>query len=345
MTHIFVIAEAGVNHNGSESLALELVDAAAAAGADAVKFQTFSADRLVAKGTAKADYQTRAGVGGDQHEMLRKLELSAQAHERIALRCVHRGIEFMSTPFDEEAALMLLALGMRRIKVPSGEITNTPFLRWLARRQVPLIVSTGMAALHEVVTATAAIKSVWVSEPATFPPQVPPLTVLHCTSNYPAAVDDVNLRAMATLAQATGLPVGYSDHTLGIAVATAAAALGATVIEKHFTLDTAMAGPDHAASLTLAELSALVGAVRDVQKCLGSSIKAPTESEMPIRALVRRSIALKRDMAAGTAIGATDLEMLRPGTGLPPGDLASVVGRRLRVDLPTGHLLAWADFS
>jgi N,N'-diacetyllegionaminate synthase len=310
-----------------------------------VKFQTFSADRLVAKGTAKADYQTRAGVSGDQHEMLRKLELSEQSHQRIAARCVQQNIEFMSTPFDEEAALMLLGLGMRRIKVPSGEITNIPFLQWLAGRGVPLIVSTGMASLDEVVSASTAIQEVWSANPATRPDGATALTILHCTSNYPAAVSDVNLNAMATLAKATGLPIGYSDHTLGISVATAAAALGATVIEKHFTLDPEMAGPDHAASLTPTELSNLVRAVRDVEHCLGSSIKAPTENELPIRALVRRSIALKHALAAHTSLAADDLVMLRPGTGLPPGQLHAVIGRSLREAQPAGHLLSHSDLE
>jgi N,N'-diacetyllegionaminate synthase len=343
MSSIFIIAEAGVNHNGDEQLALELVDLAARCGADAVKFQTFSADRLVARGTAKADYQIRAGVEGDQHSMLRSLELSAEAHRRIAQHCALRGIEFMSTPFDEDAATMLLDLGMKRIKVPSGEITNLPFLRWLAGRGVPLIVSTGMATLDEVHQAVDTIDRAWTA--ATKPGGPEPLTLLHCTSNYPASLEDVNLRAMRTMADATGLPVGYSDHTLGITVATAAAALGATVIEKHFTVDTTLPGPDHAASLTPSELAEFVRAVRDVQRCLGAALKQPTPSEMPIRELVRRSVALARDVAEGTVLRREDLVMLRPGTGIAPAQLDELAGRRMRVARPGGHLLDWLDLE
>ncbi len=343
MTDVFIIAEAGVNHNGDEQLALELVDVAARCGADAVKFQTFSADLLVARGTATADYQARAGMEGDQHSMLRKLELSTEAHRRVAQRCSLRGIEFMSTPFDEQAAMMLIELGVRRIKVPSGEITNLPFLRRLAGTGKPLIVSTGMATLEEVHEAVHTIEAVWTK--GSRPAAQDPLTLLHCTSNYPAALEDVNLRAMCTMAEATGLPVGYSDHTLGISVTTAAAALGARVIEKHFTLDTNMPGPDHAASLTPGELADLVRAVRDVQRCLGSPLKQPTAAEMPIRALVRRSVTLSHDVAAGTVLRPEDLILLRPGSGIEPARLEAVEGKRLRRAQAAGHLLEWSDFE
>jgi N,N'-diacetyllegionaminate synthase len=322
---------------------LELVDVAARCGADAVKFQTFSADKLVARGTAKAAYQQRETGDGDQHSMLKSLELSDAAHRRIAEHCALRGIEFMSTPFDEDAARLLLSLGMKRIKVPSGEITNLPFLRFLAQQRVPLIVSTGMADMDEIDAAVATVRETWTNAGATLGADA--LTVLHCTSNYPAAFGDVNLRAMQTIAERIGVPVGYSDHTLGTAVSIAAVARGARVIEKHFTLDRGLAGPDHAASLSPDELAALVASVRAVEQSLGSDIKAPTAAELPIRALVRRSVTLTRDVAQGQALSRADLTLLRPGTGITPAELDQAIGRRLRRALPAGHTLSWSDLD
>lgn len=344
MNPVFIIAEAGVNHNGDEALALELVDIAARCGADAVKFQTFSADKLVSKGTAKASYQSRQTGDGDQHSMLRALELSEATHRRLVQRCAEQGIEFMSTPFDEAAADMLVALGMRRIKVPSGEITNLPFLRYLAATRLPMILSTGMAEMDEIRVAIATVRETWQRVGA---PQGPSqaLTVLHCTSNYPAQPEDVNLRAMASIAQACQIPVGYSDHTLGLAVSTAAVALGATVIEKHFTIDTGLAGPDHAASLTPTQLEALVQSIRTVERCLGSPEKRPTASELPIRALVRRSVTLAADLPAGHALQPSDLLLLRPGTGIAPAALQDIPGRRLARALPAGTTLQWSDLA
>ncbi len=341
MNKVFIIAEAGVNHNGIQEMALELVDIAADCGADAVKFQTFSADKLVLKGTAKAAYQRQGTGEGDQHALLKTLELSPETHRRLVQRCADRGIEFMSTPFDEEAAEMLLSLGMRRIKVPSGEITNLPFLRFLATKGKPLIVSTGMADMDEIHAAVSQIRKVWHSLGVELGPDA--LTVLHCTSNYPAEFSDVNLRAVNTIAQGTGLPVGYSDHTRGIAVSTAAVALGATVIEKHFTIDNSLPGPDHAASLDPRELAALVASIRAVEQCLGSAVKAPTVSELPIRSLVRRSVTLVRDLKEGETIKLEDLALLRPGTGIPPSDLEQVQGKHAVRFLPAGTTLRWAD--
>jgi N,N'-diacetyllegionaminate synthase len=226
---VFIIAEAGVNHNGDADRALAMVDAAKAAGADAVKFQTFSADKLAAPGAEKADYQKRETGEGNQHAMLKALEMSEALHDRLIARCREVGVEFMSTPFDEEAADFLVGAGMARIKVPSGEIVNHPFLRHLAAKDRPLIVSTGMATLEEIREAVAVIAETRATHGFTAP-MAEAVTILHCTSNYPAAPSDVNLRAMRTIGEATGLPVGYSDHTLGLAVSTAAVALGATVI-------------------------------------------------------------------------------------------------------------------
>ena len=338
----FVIAEAGVNHNGSDDLALELVDKAALCGADAVKFQTFSADKLVRPGADKAEYQKQATGGGDQHSMLKQLEMSEALHHRLFERCAERGIEFMSTPFDEAAADFLVALGMRRIKVPSGEITNHPFLRFLAAKDLPLILSTGMATLAEILEAVEVLRAQRQAL-GLVRPLAEVLTILHCTSNYPAAPGDVHLRAMHTIAEATGLPVGYSDHTLGVAVSTAAVALGATVIEKHFTLDKNLPGPDHQASLSIEELAQMIGQIRAVEQALGRPEKQPTPSELPVRALVRRSVTTRQGLAAGATLSEPDLCLLRPGTGIEPKDMASLVGRRLKTAVPAGTTLQWSD--
>lgn len=338
----FIIAEAGVNHNGDDELALQLVDTAARCGADAVKFQTFSADKLVRPGAAKAAYQERATGAGDQHAMLKALEMSEALHHRIVARCAAVGIEFMSTPFDAEAADFLLGLGMRRIKVPSGELTNDPFLAFLAAKGVPLIVSTGMATLAEIVHAVEVIDRARRTAGHTGP-LAEVVTILHCTSNYPAQCSDVNLRAMRSIAEATNLPVGYSDHTLGLAVSTGAVALGACVIEKHFTLDANMPGPDHKASLTPEELSSLVRQIRDIEQAMGSATKAPTASELPIRELVRRSVTLRRDVAAGSVLARGDLVLLRPGDGITPSELDHVPGRVARHFLAAGTTLQWQD--
>jgi len=340
----FVIAEAGVNHNGSDELALQLVETAARCGADAVKFQTFSADKLVRPGAEKAAYQKSATGDGDQHSMLKQLEMSPELHRRLVARCAELGIEFMSTPFDEEAADFLLALGMKRIKVPSGEITNHPFLRFLAAKNVPLIVSTGMATLEEVEEAVAVI-SAERTRLALTQPLAEMLSILHCTSNYPAAAADVNLRAMQTLAQACAVPAGYSDHTLGVAVSTAAVALGAVIIEKHFTLDKTLPGPDHQASLSPEELRQMIEQIRSVEQALGSAVKAPTPSELPVRALVRRSVTSRRDLAAGAVLTADDVCLLRPGTGIPPKSLEQALGRTMAHAVPAGTTLAWSDLA
>jgi len=340
----FVIAEAGVNHNGSDDLAIQLVDTAASCGADAVKFQTFTADKLVRRGVAKAAYQQAATGEGDQHSMLAALELTEAMHRTLFDRCVLRGIEFMSTPFDEDAADFLDALGMRRIKIPSGEITNHPFLRHLARKDVPLILSTGMATLAEIEDATAVIRAERAAA-GLWRPLAEMLTVLHCTSNYPAAFGDVNLRAMRTIADAIQVPVGYSDHTLGIAVSTAAVALGATVIEKHFTLDKAMPGPDHKASLAPEELAAMIVQIRGVEQALGDPRKQPTAAELPVRELVRRSVTSSRDLAAGEPLQPGDVCLLRPGIGIPPSDLDLVIGRELKRPVLAGTTLHWSDFT
>jgi N,N'-diacetyllegionaminate synthase len=334
---VFIIAEAGVNHNGDAERALDMVATAAGAGADAIKFQTFSAEKLVGPKADKAAYQKRETGEGGQMAMLKALEMSEDLHVRLIARCAECGIEFMSTPFDEAAADFLIGLGMKRIKIPSGELTNHPFLRFLAAKDLPLILSTGMADMAEVEEAVAVIASVR--------PGAGRLTVLHCTSNYPAALDEVNLRAMNAIAARTGMPVGYSDHTLGSEVAVAATALGARVIEKHFTLDRTLPGPDHRASLEPGELKAMIAQIRGVELALGSDVKAPSPAELEVRGVARRSVTAARDLAAGTTLGEGDLILLRPATGIAPRHLDELAGRTLQRAVEAGTPLAWEDLA
>lgn len=270
--------------------------------------------------------------------------MSQSLHQRLFARCTELGIEFMSTAFDDESLDFLVALGIKRIKVPSGEITNAPLLRHMASKGLPLIVSTGMAELDEVVAAIGIIRT--ERENRGFAePLSDIVTILHCTSNYPAESADVNLRAMNTMARTTGLPVGYSDHTLGLAVSTGAVALGARVIEKHFTLDSELPGPDHRASLEPDQLAALVWQIRDIEQALGSDIKAPTSSELPVRDLVRRSVTAVRAINAGVAIAREDLALMRPGTGIPPVNLENVIGRKSARAIAAGETLVWSDLA
>jgi N,N'-diacetyllegionaminate synthase len=276
--------------------------------------------------------------------MLKQLEMSEALHHKLLARCGELGIEFMSTPFDEEAADFLVGLGVRHIKIPSGEITNHPFLAHLAAKNLPIILSTGMAALDEIREAIEVIQ-LTRRQHGFAAPLESMLTVLHCTSNYPAALEDVNLRAMTTIAQATGLPVGYSDHTAGTTVSIAAVAMGATVIEKHFTLDRNLPGPDHKASLEPDEMADLVARIREVERALGSPIKQPNASELPVRELVRRSVTLVRSVAAGQAIAREDVALMRPGNGIAPKGLAAVIGRRAARDIEGGVTLQWSDLA
>lgn len=305
-----VIAEAGVNHNGDLELARALIDAAADAGADLVKFQTFRADRLATAAAAKAHYQVASSGGESQQEMLRRLELNEEAHHALHVHCADRGVTFFSTAFDLESLEFLAGLGLDRFKIPSGEITNLPYLERTARLGKPVILSTGMATLDEVGAAIGALEKSGLPRTA--------LTVLHCTTEYPAPIDSVNLRAMLTLRDAFGVAVGYSDHTLGIEVAIAAVALGATVIEKHLTLDRSLAGPDHRASLEPAELKAMVRAIRNVETALGTGLKQPSPGEMSNRAAARKSLVAARPIAAGESFDERNLAVKRPGTGVSP---------------------------
>lgn len=326
----FVIAEAGVNHNGDLDLAMQLVDAAAAAGADAVKFQTFRTEQLMTSSAPKAAYQERAtGTEGTQSDMIRALELSEDAHRTLLARCEERGIVFLSTPFDEASADLLTELGVPLFKTGSGELTSLSLLRHIARKKRPMIVSTGMANIGEVEAALGAIHAEGNRDVA----------VLHCVSSYPAPTEDVNLRAMDTMRRAFDVPVGYSDHTLGAEIAIAAVALGACIIEKHLTMSCALPGPDHQASMEPAELTAMVSALRRVEAALGDGRKRPRACEENTAAVARRSLVSRVSIPAGAEVTDAMLVLKRPGTGVPPSAARWIVGRTARVDIAADTLL------
>jgi len=350
-----VIAEAGVNHNGSLENALALVDAAAAAGADVVKFQSFRAGKLVTANAPKADYQVvNTGEGGSQLAMLAKLELSASDHHALVKRARERGIRFMSTAFDAESLDFVATLDMPAVKIPSGDITCAPLLLQAARLGRPLIVSTGMSTIADIEDALGVIAFglTQSSEPASRRDFAAArasedgqralgarVTLLHCVTQYPSPPESVNLRAMRTIAETFGLPVGYSDHTLGIDVALAAVALGAVVIEKHFTLDQRMPGPDHRASLEPQELGRMVSGIRIIERSLGSERKAPAAEEMPNLAVARRSLVATRDIARGEIFTQDMLVAKRPGTGISPLDLWDLIGTAATRDYVTDEMI------
>jgi N-acetylneuraminate synthase/N,N'-diacetyllegionaminate synthase len=328
---IFIIAEAGVNHNGDLRMAKRLVDAAKGCGADAVKFQSFKAERIASRHAALAEYQKRSVRGDSQLEMIRRLELDEEAHRVLFSYCRKERIQFLSTPFDEGSADLLERLGVKAFKLPSGEITNKGLLEHVARKRKPLYLSTGMSTLAEVRAAVGWIRAAGG----------PSLTLLHCVTEYPAPAREINLRAMKTLSDAFGLPVGYSDHTMGIEVPTAAAALGATVIEKHFTLDRLLPGPDHKASLEPPEFAAMVRAIRSVEAALGDGIKRPAPCERKNIAIARKSLVAAADLERGHVLRPEDLLAKRPGTGISPADLGRILGRTLRMALRADGVLAW----
>jgi N,N'-diacetyllegionaminate synthase len=326
----FVIAEAGVNHNGDLELARELVRIAARTGADAIKFQTFSADRLVTASAAKAEYQVdRTGSDESQHDMLKRLELSADDHRRLMADCKGEGILFLSSAFDEASADLLDELGVVAYKVPSGEITNLPYLRHLATKGRPLIVSTGMSTMDEVSAAMAAIQAT----------REVPVVLLHCVSLYPSPPEAANLHAMAAMRAEFDVPVGYSDHTEGIWISLAAVALGANMIEKHLTKDRGLAGPDHEASLEPAAFSSMMEGIREVEASLGDGVKRPLPEEAATAAAARKSVVAATNIPAGTAIRRDMLAVMRPGTGLPPDRLDWVVGRKARRPIASGSAI------
>lgn len=321
MSKAFIIAEAGVNHNGNMETARKLIDVAAAAGADAVKFQTFKAENLVCSNACKADYQLETtNQDESQLEMLKKLELTAQMHEQLIDYCGQKEIMFLSTAFDRESLCYLMELGLPVIKIPSGEIRNYPLLREAGKAKKKIILSSGMSTLNEVKDAVQVLREYGSDD----------ITVLHCNTEYPTPYSDVNLQAMLTLREELGIPVGYSDHTRGIEIPIAAAALGATVIEKHFTLDRNMEGPDHKASLEPDELRAMIRAIRNMESALGSGKKEPSESEKKNIAIVRKSIVAKCDIEAGGLFTEENLAIKRPGTGISPMRWNQVVGQRAK---------------
>lgn len=316
-----IIAEAGVNHNGSATMARRMVDAAADSGADYIKFQTFRAESIVNRTARQADYQAaNTGRRESQYEMLKRLELGFDDFRGLNSYCREKGTGFLSTPFDLASVDFLAGLGLDYLKIPSGEITNLPYLRRVARSGLPVIMSTGMCSLGEVDDAMDAL----VREGMT----TDRIVLLHCTTEYPTPMADVNLRAMETLGKRFGTRVGYSDHTRGTEVAIAAVAMGAAVIEKHFTLDRSLPGPDHVASLTPDELKQMVAAIRNIELAMGSGEKKITESERRNIEVARKSIVASRDIAAGEILNEDNLSVKRPGTGVSPMKWDAVVGRR-----------------
>lgn len=330
----FLIAEAGVNHNGDPALAHRLIDVAADAGADAVKFQTFRSEQLISVGAPKAAYQRKAtGSSESQLEMIKELELSFDDFAALQDHCTQRGLVFLSTPFDHDSVAFLDRLPVPAIKVPSGEITNFPLLAHIARCTKPVILSTGMATLQEVAEALDVLG----------PAEDQGIAILHCVSSYPTDPADANLNAMETMRVAFGHPVGWSDHTTGCDIAFAAVALGAAVVEKHFTLDTSLPGPDHRASLDPRQLTELVRGMRRVEAALGDGEKRPRPCEADTRDVARRSLFLCHDLAAGSTITAGTLSALRPAGGIGPNELEQVLGRKAARSLKAGDMIAWAD--
>ncbi len=328
----YIIAEAGVNHNGSLAMAKQLVDVASEAGANAVKFQTFKADNLVSKSAQKADYQKQTTNAEEtQHEMIKKLELDRAAHIELIAYCKAKSIEFLSTPFDHDSIELLHELGLTTFKIPSGEITNLPYLRHIGSLNKQIILSTGMANLGEIETALQALTQAGTKREN--------IIILHANTEYPTPMQDVNLKAMQTLGRAFDLPYGYSDHTNGIEVPIAAVALGATVIEKHFTLGKTLPGPDHKASLEPDELVAMVSAIRNIELALGSPIKQPSPSESKNKTIARKSLVARTAIKQGEAFTEANLTVKRPGTGMSPLRWDDIIGTKAKRDYKEDELI------
>ena len=318
MTHVFIIAEAGVNHNGDPSLAKKLIDEAVLAGVDAVKFQTFRAETLVSKSAKKAAYQKNTTSKEEsQYDMLKKLELDYDIHEELMDYAQERGVMFLSSAFDLESLDLLADLGIELFKIPSGEITNLPYLKKVAKTGKKLILSTGMSTLSDIDKALEVLRKNGAVD----------ITVLHCNTEYPTPMADVNLKAMNSIQDAFKVPVGYSDHTLGIEVPIAAVAMGAIMIEKHFTLDKTMEGPDHQASLEPRELATMVQAIRNLEVALGDGVKRLTKSEEKNINIARKSIVAKTAIYEGEVFSDKNLTIKRPGTGLSPMEWDNIIGK------------------
>lgn len=336
MSKTLIIAEAGVNHNGSMEMARKLIDAAADSGADYVKFQTFKTEKLVTTAAAKAAYQIENTSNNDsQFEMLKKLELSEDQHRELIAYCKQKNIRFLSTAFDLESIDLLNSLNIQLFKIPSGEITNLPYLEKIGSLGKQVILSTGMCVMSEIEEAMSVLVKAGTSRND--------ISVLHCTTDYPTLLKDVNLRAMTGIQKTLNVPVGYSDHTLGIEVAIAAVAMGAVVIEKHFTLDRTLPGPDHKASLEPAELKAMVTAIRNIEKALGTADKQPTEREEKNMLVARKSIHTSGKLSKGTVLSEKNLSMKRPGDGISPMKMKELVGKKLKKDVEEDHKLSWED--
>jgi N,N'-diacetyllegionaminate synthase len=327
-----IIAEAGVNHGGSLEMAKQLIDSAADSGADFVKFQTFRAEALVTRSAKKAEYQLRQDYGDDnQYGMLKNCELDQAGHVDLILHCRDRGIEFLSSPFDLQSIDLLVDLGIQIIKTPSGEITNKPYLIHVARQGKPVVMSTGLSSFDEVSRALQILITNGLDEKG--------ITILHCNSQYPTPIDEVNLRAMTSMKSAFGVPIGLSDHTEGITTPIAAVALGACVIEKHLTLDKSLAGPDHAASLIPEEFKEMVSSIRDVEKAMGDGIKRPSPGELKNLFAVRKSIVASKKIYAGDLFSSENLAVKRPGSGISPMNWDNVVGTRSKWDFDIDELI------
>lgn len=339
MPRTLIIAEAGVNHNGDLKLAKQLVDIASEAGADIVKFQSFVTENIVTKNAKKAKYQivnTNNGEEG-QYEMLKKLELGKDDHFVIKEYCEGKNIEFLSTPFDDESISLLKELDIKRYKIPSGEITNLPHLEKIASIGKPVIMSTGMANLEEAKLALEVLLDQGLNKDD--------IIILHCHTDYPTQMSDVNLNAMLTLKNELNINVGYSDHTLGIEVPIAAAALGAVCIEKHFTIDKNMEGPDHLASLNPNELNEMIRSIRNIESALGNGLKEPTAAEKLNRIVARKSIHLSRDLNKDHKISRADLIMKRPGDGISPFEIMKVIGKSINKDLEKDYKLTFKEIN
>lgn len=323
MSRVYIIAEAGVNHNGDLEIAKKMISAAKQAGADAIKFQTFFAENLVTKEAQMARYQQQnTGRKETQFEMLKKLELSYGDYEILKKMCDEENIEFLSTPFDIESIEILQKLNVRKFKIPSGEVTNYPYLVQIAQTEKPIIMSSGMCTWDELTEAVNVLKEYGAKD----------ISLLHCTTEYPAPFNDVNLKVMEAMKNKFKVKVGYSDHTKGIEIAIAAAALGAEIIEKHFTLDKNLEGPDHKASLEPLELEAMVQAIRNVEKAKGNDKKVPSEAELRNMVVVRKSIVAKRDIKAGEIFSEENLTTKRPATGISPMMWKAIIGQKAMRD-------------
>ena len=329
----FIIAEAGVNHNGDVELGFRLIDVAKEAGADAVKFQTFKSEEIAAAEAPMAEYQKEnLAIEESQQAMLKKLELKAEDYHRLLQHCNEVGITFISTPFDRSSVDLLVAMDVPAIKVSSGDLTDLPLLEHLGRQNKPVILSTGMGNLSEIEEALAALAT-------------RDLALLHCVSDYPAPLETINLRAIETMRSAFALPIGYSDHTLGSEASLGAIAMGACIIEKHLTLDSKDEGPDHAASMEPDAFRDFVTAIRNLEVCLGDGVKRPRGNEPETAKVVRKSLAAARDLAPGEPLTEISLTSKRPGTGIPPRERPQLIGRRVRRAIEAGTLLDHSDFE